>query len=276
MEEACTMMQTPSPQASRTTPTRAGDALTAEGVSKTFATADGRRVDALSGVDLSVPENSFVCIVGPSGCGKSTLLRIMAGLDSCTKGAVLFRGAPQNTPRREIGMIFQEYSLFPWRSVQDNVAIGLEFSGVRAAQRRENALEYLELVDLSEFAKAMPHELSGGMRQRVAIARALANKPDVLLMDEPFGALDAYTRILLQKRLLGIWEKKRKTVVFVTHSVDEAVFLADRIVVMGTRPGTILTALDVDLPRPRPRDSLWYASLVANILGMLEQQHKED
>lgn len=255
---------------------RARDALTAQNVVKTFHTADGRRVTALDGIDLSVPENGFLCIVGPSGCGKSTLLRIMAGLDSCTKGAVLFRASPQEKPLREIGMIFQEYSLFPWRTVLDNVSVGLEFSGINAATRREKGMEYLDLVGLADFAKAMPHELSGGMRQRVAIARALATEPDVLLMDEPFGALDAYTRILLQKRLLDIWEKKRKTVVFVTHSVDEAVFLADRIVVMGARPGTILSELDVDLPRPRPRDNPRYASLVAGILAMLEQQHREE
>lgn len=252
------------------------DALTAQNVVKTFHSADGRIIAALAGIDLSVPENGFLCIVGPSGCGKSTLLRIMAGLDSCTKGAVMFRASPQETPRREIGMIFQEYSLFPWRTVLDNVAMGLEFSGHSAGTRRKKGLECLELVGLTEFAKALPHELSGGMRQRVAIARALANEPDVLLMDEPFGALDAYTRILLQKRLLDIWEKKRKTVVFVTHSVDEAVFLADRIVVMGARPGSIIAELDIDLPRPRPRDNPRYASLVAGILAMLEQQHREE
>lgn len=249
-------------------------ALTAQDVVKVFAAADGRRVMALDRLDFAALENSFTCIVGPSGCGKSTLLRIMAGLDSCTSGAVMYRGAPQEKPRREIGMIFQEYSLFPWRTVIDNVGMGLELSGVKTGPRREKALEYLRLVGLEGYAKALPHELSGGMRQRVAIARALANEPDVLLMDEPFGALDAYTRILLQKRLLGIWEKKRKTVIFVTHSVDEAVFLADRIIVMGTNPGRILTTLDVDLPRPRPRDNPRYASLLTDILGMLEQQHK--
>ncbi|MDL2268179.1 ABC transporter ATP-binding protein [Desulfovibrio sp. OttesenSCG-928-G15] len=269
MEAAHTMIE-------KNGPGRQANALEAHGIGKTYKAATGRSIAALSGVDLLVPENSFVCIVGPSGCGKSTLLRIMAGLDACTEGAITFRGARQASPRREIGMIFQEYSLFPWRTVLDNVAMGLEFSGARQRPRRARGMEYLELVGLADFAGAMPHELSGGMRQRVAIARALANEPDILLMDEPFGALDAYTRILLQKRLLDIWEKKRKTVIFVTHSVDEAVFLADRIVVMGTKPGTILTELDVGLDRPRPRDNPRYASLVANILGILEQQHKEE
>lgn len=252
------------------------NALSAENVGKTFASSDGRTITALSGVNLSIPENSFVCIVGPSGCGKSTLLRMMAGLDCCTDGNVLFHGREQARPRREIGMIFQEYSLFPWRNVLDNAAVGLELAGVGKKERREKGLAYLELVGLAEYAASMPHELSGGMRQRVAIARALANEPDVLLMDEPFGALDAYTRILLQKRLLDIWEKRRKTVVFVTHSVDEAVFLADRIVVMGTRPGTIIAETDVDIPRPRPRDNPRYASLVADILRLLEQQNHEE
>ncbi len=249
-------------------------ALTAEALGKTFRTADGRTIRALSDINLTIPRNSFVCLVGPSGCGKSTLLRIMAGLDCCTEGRILFRGAPQDRPRPEIGMIFQEYSLFPWRNILDNTALGLEFAGVRAAERRERAMRYLELVGLGDHAGAFPHELSGGMRQRAAIARALANEPEVLLMDEPFGALDAYTRILLQKRLLDIWEKKRKTVVFVTHSVDEAVFLADTVVVMGTRPGVVLERIDVGLPRPRRRDDPRYARLTASILTLLEQQDR--
>jgi ABC-type nitrate/sulfonate/bicarbonate transport system ATPase subunit len=246
--------------------------LSLHGLGKTFITSSGQTIRALSGVNLAIAENSFVCIVGPSGCGKSTLLRMMAGLDSCTEGKLLFSGRPQEKPRREIGMIFQEYSLFPWRCILDNVAIGLEFAGAPARERREKSLEYLELVGLADYAKAFPHELSGGMRQRAAIARALANEPEVLLMDEPFGAIDAYTRILLQKRLLDIWEKRKKTVVFVTHSVDEAIFLADRIVVMGTRPGTIQVELEVGLSRPRQRDNPRYASLLTSILALLEQQ----
>lgn len=247
-------------------------AISVSKLSKTYTTASGKIIQAVSEVDLDVSENSFVCLVGPSGCGKSTLLRIIAGLDSATSGEVLALGQPQSKPRREIGMIFQEYSLFPWRTIMENITIGPEFGRVKAAERLAAGQEYLELVGMKGYAKAYPHELSGGMRQRVAIARALANQPDILLMDEPFGALDAYTRILLQKRLLDIWEKHRKTVIFVTHSVDEAVFLADSIVVMGTNPGRILTRLEVGIDRPRRRDDPRYAALVAQVLAMLERE----
>jgi ABC-type nitrate/sulfonate/bicarbonate transport system ATPase subunit len=252
------------------------DVLRAQGVGKTFTTSSGQGIVALDGIELSIPANSFICIVGPSGCGKSTLLRIMAGLDLCTEGRVLYKGRPQLRPRRELGVIFQEYSLFPWRNNLDNVTMGLELAGVPSGERRRRGREYLELVGLWDYEKIFPHELSGGMRQRVAIARALANEPDVLLMDEPFGAIDAYTRILLQKRLLDIWEKRRKTVVFVTHSVDESVFLADRIVIMSTRPGRILAEMKIDLPRPRQRDNPRYAGMVAHILNLLEQQSTEE
>jgi ABC-type nitrate/sulfonate/bicarbonate transport system ATPase subunit len=252
------------------------DVLRAQGVGKIFTASSGQGIVALDGIELSIPVNSFICIVGPSGCGKSTLLRIMAGLDFCTEGRVLYKGRPQSRPRREVGVIFQEYSLFPWRNNLDNVTMGLELAGIPSEERRRRGREYLELVGLKDYEKVFPHELSGGMRQRVAIARALANEPDVLLMDEPFGAIDAYTRILLQKRLLDIWEKRRKTVVFITHSVDESVFLADRIVIMSTRPGRILTEMRVDLPRPRQRDNPRYAGMVAHILNLLEQQSTEE
>ena len=250
-------------------------ALTVKDVFKTYVTSGGKIIRAVAGVDLEIAANSFVCLVGPSGCGKSTLLRIMAGLDSATAGAVTALGRPQTRPRREVGMIFQEYSLFPWRTIMDNITIGPEFNGVKPANRLAEGEKYLELIGMKGYAKAYPHELSGGMRQRVAIARALANEPEILLMDEPFGALDAYTRILLQKRLLDIWEKHRKTVVFVTHSVDEAVFLADSIVVMGTAPGRILTRLEVPIDRPRRRDDPRYAALVAQVLAMLEREAQD-
>ena len=165
--------------------------LSARKVRKRFRLREGE-VLALKGLDLDVRENEFICIVGPSGCGKSTFLRMAAGLEPVSEGEILYRGQPVKTPRREVGMVFQEYSLLPWRTVEDNVALGLEFAGKGREERRKVAREYLELVDLAAFARAMPHELSGGMRQRVAIARALANRPDVLLMDEPFGALDAH------------------------------------------------------------------------------------
>ena len=250
--------------------------LSTESLSKTFTLGSGQTVRALDCITLDIEENSFICIVGPSGCGKSTLLRIMAGLEQSSSGRMLYRGGTQNRPRKEIGVIFQEYSLFPWRTTMENVAFGPELSGCPQAERERRGRQYLELVGLDRYENAYPHELSGGMRQRVAIARALANQPDILLMDEPFGALDAYTRIRLQKRLLDIWEKDRKTVVFVTHSVDEAVFLADRIVVMSANPGVILTEIPVALPRPRARDNPEYASLVASILDLLEQQSGEE
>lgn len=169
-------------------------------------------------------------------------------------------------------MVFQEYSLLPWRTVLDNIALGLEFSGVPRSERRERAKRYLDLIGMKEFGQALPHELSGGMRQRVAIARALANKPELLLMDEPFGALDAYTRILLQKELLRIWQHERKSVIFVTHSVDEAIFLSDRIVVMSARPGRIIETIAVTMERPRDRANPDYGRLSARILEKLEAE----
>lgn len=237
---------------------------------KEFQTSNGSIVDALTGINIAVKENDFICIVGPSGCGKSTLLRIIAGLEHATQGKVFYKKNVINRPTVQIGMVFQEYSLLPWRTVLDNVALGLEFAGLDKTQRISRALEYLQLVELTDFAHAFPHELSGGMRQRVAIARALAVEPEILLMDEPFGALDAHTRILLQKALLKIWEARRKTVLFVTHSVDEAIFLADRILVMSKRPGRIKTLVDVDIPRPRDRALARYGQLYASLLDMLD------
>lgn len=244
--------------------------LSARGVRKRFLTRNGDAVQALQSFELDVAENDFICIVGPSGCGKSTFLRMAAGLEPVSEGDILYRGEAVRAPRREVGMVFQEYSLLPWRTVWDNVALGLEFAHKSRAERDEAAREYLELVNLTDFARAMPHELSGGMRQRVAIARALANKPDVLLMDEPFGALDAHTRILLQKELLRIWQRHRTTILFVTHGVDEAVYLADKVVVMTPRPGSIRAVIPVDIPRPRDRADPAYARLAASILGMLD------
>ena len=167
-------------------------------------------------------------------------------------------------------MVFQNYSLLQWRTVLDNIALGLEFKGLNKNERRDIARKYLNMINMDKFEKAYPYELSGGMQQRVAIARALANNPDVLLMDEPFGALDAYTRILLQRELLNIWEKNKKTILFVTHSVDEAVYLADRIIVMGKNPGTIREIIDIKMDRPRDRGNLEYAQITSKILNMLE------
>ena len=239
-------------------------------LTKEFRTNNGEIVTALDGVNIKVKQNDFICIVGPSGCGKSTLLRMIAGLEEATRGAILYKTCVIKRPTAQIGMVFQEYSLLPWRTVLDNVALGLEFAGGSKQQRIMQSMEYLQLVGLTEFVHAFPHELSGGMRQRVAIARAMAVEPEILLMDEPFGALDAHTRILLQKELLRVWETHRRTVLFVTHSVDEAIFLADKILVMSKRPGSIKTLIDVDIPRPRDRALPRYGQLYASILDMLE------
>ncbi|MFA5618306.1 MAG: ABC transporter ATP-binding protein [Syntrophorhabdaceae bacterium] len=239
---------------------------------KTFETKKGMPVEALSGVTFDIDENDFVCIVGPSGCGKSTLLRMVAGLETMSSGRITYRGEEFLRSRKEIGMVFQEYSLLPWRCVLDNVALGPEFSGVSRQEREAAAMSFLKRVGMESFSRAFPHELSGGMRQRVAIVRALANDPDVLLMDEPFGALDAHTRILLQKELLRIWENNRKTILFVTHGVDEAIYLADRIMVMSARPGRILDMIDVDIERPRVRAHPSYGVLAERILSILENE----
>ena len=211
--------------------------LKTKSLSKIYQTNKGNTISAIDSVDIEIKANEFVCIVGPSGCGKSTLLRLLSGLEPPSCGSLFYKKEEIKGTNKNIGLVFQEYSLFPWLTVLDNVAIGLEFSGMKKLARREKAKSCLEIVEMTEFSEAFPHELSGGMRQRVAIARAFANDPQVLLMDEPFGALDAHTRILLQKELLRIWEKNKKTVVFVTHSVDEAIYLADIVIIMSARPG---------------------------------------
>jgi NitT/TauT family transport system ATP-binding protein len=246
--------------------------LRIERLSKVFRTNNGGAIKALAEVAFDIAENDFVCIVGPSGCGKSTLLRMIAGLETMTTGIIGYHGEAILRPRKEIGMVFQEYSLLPWRNVLNNVALGPEFSGSPRGEREIKAMEYLRLVGMEAFSQAFPHELSGGMRQRVAIARALANDPDVLLMDEPFGALDAHTRILLQKELLRVWENHRKTILFVTHGVDEAIYLADRIMVMSARPGRMLEIIDVDMDRPRYRAHPSYGQLAERILSILERE----
>ena len=251
--------------------TGGGVIMEALNIGKTFTSRSGKNLTALDDVSLAVREGEFVCLLGPSGCGKSTLLRILAGLETRFEGTVFSEGERVLGPDRKRGMVFQEYSLFPWRTIEENVAAGLEFAGVPAAGRRERSLSFLDLVGLSGFAHSVPHELSGGMRQRAAIARALAADPRILLMDEPFGALDAHTRILLQKELLRIWSASRKTVVFVTHSVDEAVYLADRIVVMSARPGRIIEEISVDMERPRRRDDSKWGVLTTRILALLDE-----
>lgn len=228
--------------------------LEVKGVFKLF-NVNGKQMEALHDINLDIGENEFVCFIGPSGCGKTTLLRVIAGLEEPSRGEVRLEGLPIKGPGPERGMVFQEYSLFPWRTVLDNVAFGLELKGISQSERYSKARLYLRMVDLERFEERYPHELSGGMKQRVAIARALVNEPKALLMDEPFGALDAQTRNIMQSELLRIWEEEKKTVVFVTHSVDEAIYLADRIVIMSARPGRIKDVIKIGLPRPRTRTS---------------------
>ncbi|WP_413987664.1 ABC transporter ATP-binding protein [Labrys okinawensis] len=223
-----------------------------KGVSRSFAGRNGgASVKALEPINLSVERNDFLTILGPSGCGKSTLLRIVAGLDKPTIGEVSVNGRPVTAPGRDRGMVFQSYTLFPWLTVAENVAFGLRESGLAETECRAVVAQWLERIGLQSFAQHYPKQLSGGMQQRTAIARALANNPDMLLLDEPFGALDNQTRSLMQELLLGIWEREAKTILFVTHDIEEAIFLGSRVVVMSARPGRIKTILPVDLPHPR-------------------------
>jgi ABC-type nitrate/sulfonate/bicarbonate transport system ATPase subunit len=224
--------------------------LEIRGIERRFAGADGGTL-ALQATSLTVAENDFVTILGPSGCGKSTLLRIVAGLDRPTAGEVLLDGKRIAGPGADRGMVFQSYTLFPWLDVLDNVCFGLRERGLSRAEQREIAQGFIGRVGLRGFEHHYPKQLSGGMQQRTAIARALANGPRILLMDEPFGALDHQTRELMQELLLGIWEAERKTVLFVTHDIDEAVFMAGRVVVMSARPGRIKLDRPVELEHPR-------------------------
>jgi NitT/TauT family transport system ATP-binding protein len=222
-------------------------------VRKTFALGNEEFV-ALDGISLDIADNEFVTAVGPSGCGKSTLMNILAGLEEPSAGEALVDGRPVHGPGPERGVIFQQYALFPWLTVRQNVEFGLRTAGVGKAERRERAEYFIRMVGLDQFADALPKMLSGGMKQRCAIARAYAVNPSILLMDEPFGALDALTRVKLQEQLLATWSREKRTVVFITHDVDEAVFLANRVVVMAARPGRVFDVIDVDLPYPRTEE----------------------
>ncbi len=225
--------------------------LSIQGVSRTFTSARGQATQALLPVDFEVRENDFVTILGPSGCGKSTLLRIVAGLDFPTTGQVVLDGHPVEGPGADRGMVFQSYTLFPWLTIEQNIRFGLRERGMGLAEQKDRSDYFISKVGLRGFEQHFPKQLSGGMQQRTAIARALANDPKILLMDEPFGALDNQTRVLMQELLLGIWEAERKTVMFVTHDIDEAIFMANRVAVFSARPGRIKTELAVDLPHPR-------------------------
>jgi ABC-type nitrate/sulfonate/bicarbonate transport system ATPase subunit len=243
--------------------------LSIHAVSRSFpAQHGGAPTVALQATDLSVAENDFITILGPSGCGKSTLLRIVAGLDRQTSGDVLLEGRAISGPGADRGMVFQSYTLFPWLTVRENVCFGLRERGIARAQQLEIADAYLAKVGLRGFEDHFPKQLSGGMQQRTAIARALANNPRMLLMDEPFGALDHQTRELMQELLLGIWEAERKTVLFVTHDIDEAVFMGSRVVVMSARPGRIKLDRKVPLAHPRHysvKTSTEFAALKADL-----------
>ena len=229
--------------------TREGPALTAIDIRATSKRFDSYEVFA--DLDLTVAENEFVSILGPSGCGKTTLLRLVAGLESASSGDVLVDGEPVTGPRPDMAVVFQNFRLLPWKTVEDNVAYGLRLRGQSRRDARESAEKYLEMVGLADSRRRYPYQLSGGMQQRVALARALAIQPRLLLMDEPFGALDAQTREQMQYELLELWTAFKKTVVFVTHSIDEAIVLSDRVILMQAKPGRIVRAFDIPYPRPR-------------------------
>ncbi len=239
-------------------------------------------VHAVRDFDLDIEEGEFVCIVGPSGCGKTTLLRCIAGLVEPTRGEVRIQGKRLTGPGAERGYVFQSFALFPWRSVRRNIEFGLEIKGINKQERRRISDEYIEMLGLQGIEDSHPNELSGGMQQRVGLARALANDPEVLLMDEPFGSLDAQTRNLMQIEVLKIWNRTHKTIIFVTHSVDESIFLADRVVVLTARPADMKAIFPVDLPRPRDRASDPFAhirhevleDLTEEVLRGIEQQDK--
>ena len=248
-----------------------------DNVRKVFNTRNGEMV-ALNGVNLDIHDNEFICVVGPSGCGKSTLLNIIAGLSEPTSGKVYCDGKEVTGTGTERGVVFQQYALFPWLTVKKNVMFALEMRGVKGKAAEEEAMKYLEMVQLAKFADHYPKELSGGMKQRVAIARAYAAEPEVLLMDEPFGALDAQTRTQLQTELLETWQKKRKTCFFITHDVEEAIILAQRVIIMSARPGRIKDIVDINIPYPRTQETKMtpeFMELKNHIWGQVYQEYLE-
>jgi ABC-type nitrate/sulfonate/bicarbonate transport system, ATPase component len=247
--------------------------LVIENLSKKFSNRDSE-FSALENINLTVKDGEFITILGPSGCGKTTLLRIIAGLETYTSGTATLNGEVISGPGPKRGMVFQEYSLFPWKTVLGNVMFGLLMQKVPKDEAEKKALVYLELVGLSEFKSSYPYELSGGMKQRVAIARALANEPEIILMDEPFGALDAQTRNNLQNELLRIWEEEKRTIIFVTHSVDEAVFLSDKILILSKRPGTVKKEIEIKIPRPRDRTRPEENQIRNEVLRLLDTKSK--
>ena len=269
--------QAPSPSPATGRPATALPAhIAIAGVWKRFA-VQGGEVVALKAIDLSVAKGDFVCLLGPSGCGKSTLLNAVAGFQLPTVGTITVDGKAVTAPGPDRGMVFQEYALFPWMTVAQNVAFGLEIKGMKRAAIKARVGELLEMLRLADFRDRFPKDLSGGMRQRVAIARVLALDPPVLLMDEPFGALDSLTRRSLQDELIRIWAAMNKTIIFVTHSIEESIYLADRIVVMTYRPGTIKADIKVKIPRPRDSSTLTFNELKRQLSILVsEEQNRHE
>lgn len=248
-----------------------------DNVRKVFDTRNGEMI-ALNGVSLDIKENEFICVVGPSGCGKSTLLNIIAGLSEPTSGKVYCDGKEVTGTGTERGVVFQQYALFPWMTVKKNVMFGLNLKGIKGKEAEDIAVKYIKMVQLEDFVNHYPKELSGGMKQRVAIARAYAVNPSVLLMDEPFGALDAQTRTQLQTELLETWEKEQKTCFFITHDVDEAIILAQKVIIMSARPGRIKEIVNIDIPYPRTQETKMtpkFLELKNHIWGQVYQEYLE-
>jgi NitT/TauT family transport system ATP-binding protein len=247
------------------------------GVGKKFAMHDGE-VRALDGIDLQVTRGDFLCVCGASGSGKSTLLSLVAGLAAPSEGQILLDGTPVTGPGPDRGVVFQSFALFPWRTVLQNVTFGPKMRGIARSKREASAREYVKLVGLEGFENRYPHELSGGMRQRVGVARVLANEPAVMLMDEPVASIDAQTRMSLQQDLTAIWERQRPTIFFVTHDVEEAVFLSNRIVVLSRRPSCVREIVEVDIPRPRNWshliEDLQFRKLTHHVIGLLTDGDK--
>lgn len=251
--------------------------LKIDNVRKVFDTRNGEMI-ALNGVSLDIKENEFICVVGPSGCGKSTLLNIIAGLLEPTSGIVYCDGKEVTGTGTERGVVFQQYALFPWMTVKKNVMFGLNLKGIKGKEAEDIAMKYIKMVQLEDFVNHYPKELSGGMKQRVAIARAYAVNPSVLLMDEPFGALDAQTRTQLQTELLETWEKEQKTCFFITHDVDEAIILAQKVIIMSARPGRIKEIVNIDIPYPRTQETKMtpkFLELKNHIWGQVYQEYLE-
>ena len=248
-----------------------------QGIEKKYNTRKGEVV-ALNGVNFDIKENEFICVIGPSGCGKSTLLNIIAGLLEPTAGQILVDGKPIQGTGTDRGVVFQQYALFPWLTVKKNVEFGLKLKGLSKDECDSIAMKYLKMVELEKFADSYPKELSGGMKQRVAIARAYAMNPEVLLMDEPFGALDAQTRTQLQTELLKAWQEENKICFFVTHDIEEAIVLATRVVIMSARPGRIKEVVDIDIPYPRDQETKMserFIELKNHIWGQVYQEYLE-